>query len=539
MKKVMIVDDEFLVRLGIKSLLRWEEYGYEIVAEAENGEEAMEKIERFHPQIILTDLKMDPGDGFELIEKCLKKYPSVKFIVLSNYNDFDNVRRAMKLGACDYVFKLTLKAEELLQILDETAGDLPVEQETERSGDSADMRRNGALIKDGILKNLLEARDGYYREVLKSLAGLSLKVNFEEGYRILTITVDDLGIARCRGNFLENDLLRFTMENMIYEIFDGAEMEVFQRQEGCFAAVVADRGDKAETFREEMCGNFRRLGQNVKKYYGLYLAGTISRRGEDIGEIRELILENDRVQNCRFWKRTEDLVWEERFFRPVSAKEGDFSAQERILAERMEKEGLDGGLDCFEEQLKVRREGCETEEWRNNLMKAYQVLAWHLKKRGINPDTVRDRNEVDLATGIRKYDYHEEILDSFSEIQEQYRCLMEKKGCRKEVEEAKRFVMDNYGEKLSVAQVAGLINMSESRFAHVFKKETGISFWEYVNQVRMNEAEKLLRETDLRVSEIAEKIGMDNPNYFSARFKERKGIGPLEYRNQEGERRSV
>ena len=78
--------------------------------------------------------------------------------------------------------------------------------------------------------------------------------------------------------------------------------------------------------------------------------------------------------------------------------------------------------------------------------------------------------------------------------------------------------------------------MSESRFAHVFKKETGISFWEYVNQIRMNEAEKLLRETDLRVSEIAERIGMDNPNYFSARFKERKGIGPLEYRNQEGNR---
>ena len=536
MKKVMIVDDEFLVRLGIKSLLRWEEYGYEIAAEAENGEEAMEKIERFHPQIVLTDLKMDPGDGFELIEKCLKKYPAVKFIVLSNYNDFENVRRAMKLGACDYVFKLTLKAEELLQTLNEAAGDLPAEQETERGGASAGMRRNGALIKDGILKNLLEARNGYYREVLKSLAGLSLKVNFEEGYRVLTIAVDDLGIARSRGNFLENDLLRFTMENMIYEIFDGAEMEVFQQKEGCFAAVIADRGDGAETFEEEMRDNFRRLGQYVKKYYGLHLSGTISRRGEDIGEIRELILENDRVQNCRFWRRTGDLMWEERFVRPVPAKEDDISAQERMLAERMEKEGLDGGLACFEELLKLRREGCEPEKWRGDLLRACQVLTWHLKKRGLNPDTIRDRNDVDLATGIRQYDYHEEILKCFSEIREQYPALMEKRGCRKEVEEAKRFVRDNYGEKLSVAQVAGIINMSESRFAHVFKKETGISFWEYVNQIRMNEAEKLLRETDLRVSEIAERIGMDNPNYFSARFKERKGIGPLEYRNQEGNR---
>ena len=69
MKKVMIVDDEFLVRLGIKSLLHWEDYGYEIVGEAESGQEALEKIEKIHPQIILTDLRMSPGDGFLLIEQ--------------------------------------------------------------------------------------------------------------------------------------------------------------------------------------------------------------------------------------------------------------------------------------------------------------------------------------------------------------------------------------------------------------------------------------------------------------------------------------
>ena len=89
----------------------------------------------------------------------------------------------------------------------------------------------------------------------------------------------------------------------------------------------------------------------------------------------------------------------------------------------------------------------------------------------------------------------------------------------------------HYGEKLSVAQIAGMINMSESRFAHVFKKETGISFWEYVNQVRMEHAEKMLKETDLRIGDIAEKIGVDNPNYFSAQFKRRKGKSPLAWRN--------
>ena len=70
MKKLMIVDDEFLVRLGIASLMTWENYGYTIAAEASNGKEALEKIEGVPPDIVLTDLMMSPGDGFELIETC-------------------------------------------------------------------------------------------------------------------------------------------------------------------------------------------------------------------------------------------------------------------------------------------------------------------------------------------------------------------------------------------------------------------------------------------------------------------------------------
>ena len=138
------------------------------------------------------------------------------------------------------------------------------------------------------------------------------------------------------------------------------------------------------------------------------------------------------------------------------------------------------------------------------------------------------------STAIREYDFYEEIRESFIQLREQYLAFYgerQKRPCRKEIVEVKSFVQAHYGEKLSVAQIAAMVNMSESRFAHVFKKEAGISFWEYVNQVRMDQAEKLLRETDLRIGDIAEKIGVDNANYFSAQFKKRKGKSPLAYRN--------
>ena len=158
MKKLMIVDDEFLVRLGIASLMTWENYGYTIAAEASNGKEAMEKIEGVSPDIVLTDLMMSPGDGFELIETCLKKYPEMKFIVLSNYNDFDNVRKAMKLGASDYVFKLTLKAEELLQILNEVSAEIKSSQNEETENKR---EKTAEVGKADLLKRLMSARDRY------------------------------------------------------------------------------------------------------------------------------------------------------------------------------------------------------------------------------------------------------------------------------------------------------------------------------------------------------------------------------------------
>ena len=89
MKRVLIVDDELLVRMGFRSILDWESCGFTVVGDAENGEEALEKIRLLQPDLVFTDLKMDRMDGLELMSACMREYPAVKFIVLSSYNDFE------------------------------------------------------------------------------------------------------------------------------------------------------------------------------------------------------------------------------------------------------------------------------------------------------------------------------------------------------------------------------------------------------------------------------------------------------------------
>ncbi|MDQ6423496.1 response regulator [Paenibacillus sp. LHD-117] len=122
--KVMLVDDEMLVRLGVKSLIQWEEHGFQFMGDAPDGAKALELMEDGPPDILLTDIVMPNMNGLELIEKVKERYPSTLIIVLSSHNEFDYVRKAMKMGVEDYLLKTSLKPAELLHLLIEAKGKL-------------------------------------------------------------------------------------------------------------------------------------------------------------------------------------------------------------------------------------------------------------------------------------------------------------------------------------------------------------------------------------------------------------------------------
>ncbi|RUS46700.1 response regulator [Cohnella sp. AR92] len=131
--QVMLVDDELLVRLGVKSLIDWEKHGFEFIGDAADGEKALELMKRKAPDILLTDIVMPNMNGLELIERVKKRYPDMAIIVLSSHNEFEYVRRAMKLGVEDYLLKTSLKPAELLALLIE-ASDKVVKRREGRAG---------------------------------------------------------------------------------------------------------------------------------------------------------------------------------------------------------------------------------------------------------------------------------------------------------------------------------------------------------------------------------------------------------------------
>ena len=212
MKTVMIVDDEIMVRVGMKSLIDWESQGFTVTAECSNGREALDRIAEHEPDLILTDLMMDEMDGFALMEECRQRYPEIKFIILSNYNDFENTRRAIRNGALDYIFKLTITPGELAEILQRAKKHL-VRAEP---ADDSFVRKNLTGIKAHLIRTAAEGSCKDWESLQSDLARVAPRMRFDRPYCVLHLSIDEPSGGAAKLADLQ--LMKYGIENMIEEV---------------------------------------------------------------------------------------------------------------------------------------------------------------------------------------------------------------------------------------------------------------------------------------------------------------------------------
>ena len=133
--RIMLVDDEEEVRKAMIRQMDWERLGFTVVGDAENGQEALEKLEQLEPEVIMTDIRMPYMDGLTLTARIREKYPSIKILIFSGYDDFEYAQQAIKLNVAEYILK-PVNGEELAEILNRIKISLDQEIEQRRNFDS-------------------------------------------------------------------------------------------------------------------------------------------------------------------------------------------------------------------------------------------------------------------------------------------------------------------------------------------------------------------------------------------------------------------
>lgn len=534
MLKVVIVDDETLVRVGLKSILNWEEEGYEIVGEENNGLNGLKLIKRTNPDIVITDIKMPGMDGIEMMQKALKFNKKLKFIVLSNYGEFHLVRQAMKLGARDYLLKLEIKPEVLTKVLsnikDEILNELNLKDknifiENQISENKSVLR--GEFFKDLISNILTDAH-----QIDKRARNLGIELR-EREFACAFIKVNYEKISE-NYSYKDMKLLDTSILNILEEISNEFfRSYAFKWEYGEYVIVLSDKkGIKRETFRKKSYDMAEVLIQMLKNYVNVATSVGISNLHPGYKNLSEAYAESKKAIEQIFYHGYGSVIYYSDLSQYSKESYFDLCKYKIHLLKSIEVCDISAVKNIFSDILLAFQNKRISKE------NAYDIccqLAYLTNlSLGEQWDLFKGASQVDnnIFESIRELKTYDEIINWIRNFEKDLCKFLTKVKNQHEhylIAEAKRFIHENYMNNIGLNEVAEHLNLSPKYFSNFFKKNTGVNFSDYVTQIRMTVAKKLLKETNYKIYEIANLVGYENAFYFSKIFKKNFGVTPKEF----------
>jgi len=534
MYKLLLVDDEADVREGLMQEINWGEEGFEVVGIAENGKEALELIEKYMPDVVVTDIKMPFMDGMQLSEAVRKQYPTTKIIILTGFDEFEYAQKAIKLHIDEYVLK-PFSAQDLLQAIDKVKEKI-AEEIAEKENIHAlqeHYRESLPVLREVFLASLIN-RVLPESEIREKASNYQIDLDGKH-YLLCTISMDHPGEHARFSLTKEKELLLFAILNITEEVISRDHRAiVFIHQDRVVILMIFNEG-KQQDLLVNTLPVLEEIRLSVEKYLRHTVTvgvGTLCRELTEIpysyeGSISaldyRLILGNNRVICIDdVEERSEDQL---RF---------DELKEQALI--RCLKVGTLSELKEIVEELcsDIAHAHVSIKDCQIYLLEILTTILKVAKSANLNVDEILG-SSVHLFAEINKFHTLREasdwiigvctkIMNSIAnERQSSYKHLVEK---------AIAYTKEHFHESdISINKVCSHLHISTGYFSSIFKKETKMTFVSYLMQIRMEAAKEYLRTTDLKAFEIAEKVGYADPNYFSFSFRKMCGMSPKEYKN--------
>ncbi len=533
MFKVFLVEDEIVVREGIRKNIPWEQYGFHFAGDAPDGELALPLIRQIQPDLLITDIKMPFMDGLALIELVRKELPRTKIIIVSGHDDFSYAQQAMSMGVEQYLLKPIVKGK-MVEILIELHKKIEAEQQQQeylamferevQEYETFARRRFFEQIVTGALSVLeisetaktlnIDVNAPFYNIVLFSLNSAGYDGSAPEGYTDALAMIHDKIRQFIAGH---PELILFIWNVTIYAILvKGEQDDITRRTDECIQSI-------------KNCCDI--AGNDINWHIA---CGTPVSR---LASIPACFSEVSRILSYRYLCPQEHILSEEsiRGFRDKNIPGLDTCKREinQELIYHFLSNGTDEEIDRFTDQLLQSAEGGDVSIslFRRYLaMTVYFAATEYLESIGCRSDSfwspeLRPNNSVSTTEDTR--DYIRQVMRHVIGL----RDSESKKQQRDLLNQAIEFIDRHYYEEsMSLDRAAKKVNISPNYFSAIFSQEVGLTFIEYLTGKRIEEAKHMLRQTDKRSGEIAFAVGYKDPHYFSFVFRKVTGCSPSEYR---------
>ena len=484
-RKVLIVDDDVNFRYAIRELIPWEENGFEVVGEAIHGKQALEILEKESVQVVLTDMEMPIMDGVELTKQIKSRYPDTIVFAMSAYDDFAFVKESMRLGASDYLLKQDFKPEKTMELI---LGYCREQEDKHKKEFERDMDN------EGLLRYLQNEPDCMVEETSYP----KLKTRHDLAVFLVQCGQETGNYQPKRAAGVEILFSMHCAPKLWVFLVGIGEIASEKRRHEIYQGILKSL---AALFQSEI-----QIG-----YSGLEAGFADLPKGfaQGIGVLDyALYFPRQRsfcFQDFRHYEKQREIQYA---YIPDSADTGWKKQYEVFLQAMLDK--MPGKESLARNFVILLRSFLAKQDIH---MEEAQILSFYHKAAGCS--TLQEMGSI----------YEETVIGLQNEQQNRYH------GRHNEIRKALEYIGEHYAEDLSLANLSEFVGLSENYFSNLFKKEMGVTLKIYLNTVRIEKAKNLLRETNLRVYEVAELVGYRNATYFMTIFKKITGESVGDYRS--------
>ncbi|WP_163193059.1 response regulator [Clostridium thermarum] len=537
MYKLILVDDEEDVRKGIAEKLDWKSIGFEFVGEAENGVEALDIAEKTMPDAVITDIKMPFMDGITLIEKLSTRYPHIKIIILTGFDEFQYAQKAIKLNVFEYVLK-PISSAELLEILQKIKY---------RMDEEASEKRNIEVLKEHYVKSLPLFREKFLGLLITKKMSIedilqkskTYGINLEgKGFATAVIRVDNYDEKVEKSESFEvydnKEIMDLAVLRAAEEITSKYVSATVFLHNGFIVIILTSRRDDSNSVMEGFLLILDEIRQYIEKYYDFTVTIGMGAYCGEVNNIRESYESATAALDYRLMLGCNRVI-------SISDMEPQYISE--VAFDELKEKSLVNSIKVgTEEEMRSTIDNLFKEIYDGKTsFKDYQIYLLQILTTILK--VAKDLNaDLDNIFGanynffIEFYQFKDikEIKKWFTEIClkiKNYVSLDRNNSCKLIVKKALDYVTNNYQDcNLTIDKLCRHLHISPNYFSNLFKKETKFTFGNYLTHIRMEKAKELLRTTDLKTLEIAKMVGYSEPNYFSYCFKKSFDVSPSQYR---------